>query len=110
MKLTNIIFPPQAAPRAKFVVTLTEEERHTLERLACTGRGKARTLTHARILLKADAGPAGPRWADADIATALDVSLDTIARVRRACVEQGLDAALHRRPAQTPAAGFAVAA
>ncbi len=102
MKLTSIIYPPQAAPRTKFVVTLMEEERHQLEQLTRTGQGKARTLTHARILLKADAGPTGPGWADADIAVALDVSLDTIARVRRAFVEQGLDPALHRRPDRTP--------
>jgi hypothetical protein len=102
MKLTRIIFPPQAAPPRKFVVTLTAEERHALESLTRTGQGKARTLTHARILLKADAGPAGPRWADAEIASALEVSLDTIARVRRASVEEGLDAALHRRPSRTP--------
>ena len=102
MKLTQIIFAPQAAPGRKFVVTLTEEERHEVEQLARTGRSTARTLIHARILLKADAGPTGPGWADADIATALDVSLDTIARVRRAFVDEGLAAALHRRPNRTP--------
>jgi hypothetical protein len=102
MKLIRVIFPPQAAPRTKFVVTLTEEERHALEQLTRVGRRGARTVTHARILLKADAGPAGPNWTDADIAAALDVSLDTIARVRRAFVEEGLDAALRRRPSQTP--------
>ena len=102
MKLTRIIFPAHIAPCTKFVVTLTEEERAALEQLSRVGRGTARTLTHARILLKADAGPAGPNWADADIAAALDVSPDTIARVRRACVEDGLDAALHRRPSRTP--------
>lgn len=57
MNLTRIIYPPQTAPRTKFVVTLTEEEHHDLEQLTRTGQGKARTLTHARILLKADAGP-----------------------------------------------------
>jgi hypothetical protein len=102
MKLTGIIFPPQAAPHRKFVVTLTKEERDELEQRTRTGRGKARDLTHARILLKADAGPAGPNWTDAEIAGALDVSVDTIARVRRAFVEDGLDGALHRRPARTP--------
>lgn len=102
MKLTNVIFPPHAAPRTKFVVTLTEEDRAALEQRTRTGRGTARALTHARILLKADAGPAGPNWTDTDIAAALDVSPDTIARVRRAFVEEGLDAALHRRPSRTP--------
>jgi transposase len=102
MKLTSVIFPPQTAPRTKFVVTLTEEERAALEQLVRIGRGAARTLAHARVLLKADAGPAGPNWTDADIAAALDVSPDTVARVRRAFVEDGLDAALHRRPGRTP--------
>jgi transposase len=102
MKLISVILPPQTAPRSKFVVTLTAEERHDLEQLTRTGRGKARTLAHARILLKADAGPTGPNWTAADIAAALDVSLDTIARVRRAFVEDGLEAALHRRPSRTP--------
>lgn len=102
MKLTTVIFPPQAAPRTKFVVALTAEDRAALEQVTRTGRGKARALTHARILLKADAGAAGPNWTDADIAAALDVSPDTIARVRRAFVEEGLEAALHRRPARTP--------
>ncbi len=101
MNLTRVIFPPQVAPRRKFVVTLTAEERHDLEQLTRTGRGKARTLAHARILLKADAGSTGPGWADADIATALDISPDTIARVRRAFVDDGLNAALHRRPSRT---------
>ena len=98
----RILFPPQTAPRTKFVVTLTAEERRDLEHLTRVGRGKARTLAHARILLKADAGLEGPSWADADIAAALDVSLDTISRVRRALVEEGLDLALHRRSARTP--------
>ncbi len=102
MKLITILFPPQPAPRTKYVVTLTAEERHDIEHLTRTGRGKARTLTHARILLKADTGQAGPGWSDADIAAALDVSLDTIGRVRHAFVEDGLDAALHRRPARIP--------
>ena len=102
MKLTTILCPPQTAPHTKFVVTLTAEERHALEQRTRTGHGKARTLTHARILLKADAGPHGPGWVDADITAALDVSLDTIGRVRRDFIEEGLNLALHRRPVCTP--------
>lgn len=102
MKLTSIIYPPQVAPRKTYVVTLTVEERATLSRWVHTGRGKARTLTHARILLKADAAPGGAHWTNEAIGTALDVSEDTITRVRRAFVEEGVDAALHRRPPATP--------
>ena len=41
----------------KYIVRLTATERGVLEGLVHTGKGAARTLTHARILLKADCGP-----------------------------------------------------
>ena len=91
--------PPGGLP-AKYHVTLTEEERTRLEALTQQGRIAARTLTHAWILLKADTGPAGPAWSDTQIRAAFGVGWSTIARVRRALVEEGLDAALYpRRPA-----------
>lgn len=37
------------------------------------GKAAARTLMHARILLKADEGPGGPAWSDDQIVDALDV-------------------------------------
>jgi transposase len=101
MKLTHIIDPPDAVIRHKFTVTLSPEERDTLTALITTGRAAARPQAHARVLLKADAGPAGPGWTDEHIRAALDVSLKTIARIRRAFVDQGLAAALYRRQPQT---------
>jgi transposase len=98
MKLERIIFPSPPVVHSKHVVTLTEEERTGLHKLISTGRSAARTLAHARVLLHTDAGPGGSRWTDEQIQEALAVSLTTIARIRRAFVEQGLDAALHRRP------------
>ena len=102
MKLTRIIDPPHAVVQSKFAVTLTEEERATLSTLVTTGRAAARTLAHARVLLQADAGPAGPRWTDEQIRATLSVSLKTLARTCRAFVDDGLEAALHRRPPRTP--------
>jgi transposase len=81
----------------KFVVTLTAEERQDLTQLTSTGKGAAATLTHARILLQADAASTAGGHLDSAIALALSVSLATIARVRKTFVEQGLDEALHRR-------------
>lgn len=83
--------------RTKYSVMLTEEERARLQTLVGQGTAPARLLTHARILLKANQGAAGPGWTDAAIATALDVSLATVARVRQRYVRAGLDAALARR-------------
>jgi transposase len=80
-------------------VTLTSEERQELEGLIHKGKGAARTLTRARILLKADATPEqGPAWGDAQIRAALDVGLVTIYRVRQSFVEEGLPLTLKPRP------------
>ena len=87
----------------KYKVTLTSEERYQLRDLIAAGRAAASKLAHARILLKADAADGGPAWADERIADALEVSTDTVARVRQRFVEQGLEAALSRKtPARPP--------
>jgi transposase len=79
------------------VVRLSEAERAALHTLEGSGSAPARRLTHARILLKANQGEAGPGWTDAAIATALEVGLSTVARVRRQYVTEGLTAALERK-------------
>ena len=84
---------------AKYKVTLTDKEREELTALVSKGKAAARKLTHARILLKADASPAGPNWLDEQITAALDVGRTTVYRVRQAFVEVGPDAALNaKRP------------
>jgi transposase len=83
----------------KYIVKLTEEERATLRALISKGTAAARTLTHARILLKADASEDGPGWTDEAIRDAFEVSLRTVERVRQRCVEEGLVAALRPKPA-----------
>jgi hypothetical protein len=77
---------------------LDEVERAHLHTLIGAGTAPARTLTHARILLKANQGEAGPGWVDAAIASALEVHPTTVARVRQLYVTTGLDAALQRKP------------
>lgn len=101
MKLIRVLTDPTPARPTKSRVRLTTRDRQQLQRLVTTGTAAARTLSHARILLKADAMPAGPSWSDAQIRDALDVSLSTIVRVRRAYARAGLVAALHRQPPTT---------
>jgi hypothetical protein len=55
----------------KYVVTLTDEERQRLRALIASGKGPARKLMHARILLKADRRSGKPGWKDATIANGL---------------------------------------
>ena len=82
----------------KFVVRLSVEERGQLESLIAKGKGAARKLTRARVLLKADCSPLGPAWSDERISDALDLGVITVHRVRRSFVEGGLAGALVRRP------------
>ena len=81
----------------QYVVTLSEGERAHLRTLVGGGTAAARALAHARILLKADQGEAGPGWTDAAIAGALEAGLATVARVRQAYATAGLAAALHQQ-------------
>ena len=80
--------------RKKYIVKLTAEEKEQLRVLLSSGKERARKLTRARILLKADEG-----WTDKTITTALDVSRPTVERTRRRFVEDGFLASLsHRSP------------
>jgi transposase len=79
---------------------LEPDERGDLEKLISRGKGAARRLAHARILLHADQGEGRPGKTDAEIAEAVGVSVATIERVRQRFVEEGLEAALSPRPPQ----------
>lgn len=81
----------------KFVVELSPDERQMLQEIVAKGRVLARKRQHAHILLKADQGPDGPAWPDANIAQALDVSVRTVERVRQRLVERGLENAIIAR-------------
>jgi transposase len=81
----------------KYRVSLDAEERTALELLISAGKAASRKLTHARILLLADAVH-GEGTCDEDIVAALSTSLRTIARVRKRFVTEGIEAALDPRP------------
>ncbi len=83
-------------------VTLTPTERDELRHLISTGKAAARILAHARILLKADSPPEQSGPYDADIAAAVEVSVNTVERVRQRFVEEGLQAALVPRVPTAP--------
>jgi hypothetical protein len=76
-----------------YKVKLSQKERDHLENIISAGEEKARKITRARILLKADAD-----WTDKQIQVALDVSLPTIGRTRKRYVEEELSSALNRKP------------
>ena len=86
----------------KYRVTLTADERRHLLDLITAGKAAAQQLAHARILLKADQADGGPAWPDERIAEAVEVSTDTVARVRQRFVERGLEDALGRKRPDRP--------
>lgn len=84
----------------KYIVRLPDEERAQLAELTRKGKAAASKIRHAQILLQADAD--GPAWTDARIAESFSVSVNTVLGVRQRLVEQGLEAALNRKPQAHP--------
>ena len=87
-------------PKKKYIVTLTEQERSSLEDLTKKGKSPAYKVNHGRILLLADTNRSEGGWKDLDISQTLNISVATIERVRQRLVEQGLEAALSRKQPQ----------
>src|SRR5258708_14595998 len=78
-------------------IVLTAEQRRDLEALIKAGQAPAPKITRARILLKADGRPQGPRWSNRQIHEALDVGESTVCRARHSFAHVRLQAALNRR-------------
>ena len=86
----------------RYRVTLTKEERRELEDITRRGKMHARRFIYARALLLCDAGVNGPARNVADVATALGVSSRSIEHLKKRFVEEGLEAALERKPLEKP--------
>ena len=78
----------------KYKVVLNEEQCQHLEKITSSGKVPARQMKRAQILLKSDVQAA---WSYEQIMEAFDVSAVTIAAVRKAFAEQGLEVALQRK-------------
>ena len=81
----------------KYRVQLTGDEQEELKGLVSKGRTAAYRQTHARILMLSDENQDDGPMKDEEIARALKVGTATVERVRRRCVEQGLERALGRK-------------
>ena len=81
----------------KYRVKLTTEEQQELKALVSRGRAAAYRQTHARILLLSDEAQGDRAMKDEEIARSLRIGCATVERVRRRCVEEGVEAALGRK-------------
>ena len=79
-------------------IKLTAAQRQSIEQILSKGKALAWTLKHAQVLLKVDRGLQGPGWSTSQVVEAYGVSRSTVERICRLFREQGLDAALFRRP------------
>jgi len=84
-------------PKKKHSIKRSAAERELLQKILDKGSASALRQRHARILPLADSdGPEGD-WSDGQIARATQTSIPTVERVRRICVEHGLERALERK-------------
>jgi len=101
MEATSFCFPlaPERVPwvgmRKRYIVNLTAIEREALEQLVKKARVSGLKRQRAQILLRADDG-----LVDQEIADELGVGLVTVERLRKRCIERGLEACLDRKPSE----------
>ena len=84
-------------PAKKYRVRLSEEDRQELKGLMSRGRATAYRQTHARILPLSDEAQKGGAMKDEEIARSVQIGSATVERVRRRCVEEGVEVVLGRK-------------
>jgi Homeodomain-like domain len=88
--------------KKRYVVKLSAGERKRLEELIRKGKSPAKKQLKARILLRADESPLGPKWNDPKISEALGTYSMMCARVRQQFAQGGIDAVLNRKQRAAP--------
>ena len=86
--------------KPRYRVTLTAQERKELETLA--KNTKAKKFVYARALLLCDTGPQNTPWTVEKASEALGVTTRTIEHLKKRFVEEGLSAAIERKPREKP--------
>ena len=81
----------------KYRIRLTTDEQQELNALVSRGRAAAYKQTHGRILLMSDESRSDGGMKDAEITSALGVGQSTVERIRKRCVEEGVESALNRK-------------
>jgi len=83
--------------KKRYIVNLTVAERETLTHLVRRERVSGLKRMRASILLRAD-----DDQTDQEIADDLEVGLVTVERVRKRCIERGVEACLERKAQDNP--------
>jgi transposase len=84
-------------------VNLAQEQRERLTEISKTGQAPAKKILHANILLMSDEGEGASRyWTDKEISEALGIHINSVGRIRKRFLEQGIEPALNRKVRRTP--------
>lgn len=84
-------------------VRLSQEHRQQLESISRNGYAPAKKILHAQVLLMCDEGcDRTPKWTDEEIATALNIHRNTVGRIRKRFLCDGVEPALNRRRRMFP--------
>jgi transposase len=86
----------------QYPVSLDPPQRQALEDITRNGRAPAKKIRHAQVLLMSDRGRPGGKMTGPEVAAALGMHLNTVARIRRRFALQGERPALERKPRATP--------
>ena len=93
-------------PAKKYIIALTPEERHTLEKVSRSNRRSIREKTRARILLLSDSHcprEQGGGQTDEEITARLGCGMLTVYKVRKRALERGVLAIEHKEQEQRKA-------
>lgn len=85
-----------------YQVRLEPEQRRSLEDIARNGHAPVKKVRHAQVLLLGDHDRPGGKRTDGQIAEALGMHVNTVARARERFVTEGERPALERKPRQAP--------
>ena len=86
----------------KHSVRLNAEERERLQTLTRNGTSSAKRIMHARLLLMADCDHVEGRYKDTQIAKALGIHVNTVAKTRYKFCRKGEKVAIERKIRATP--------
>jgi hypothetical protein len=87
---------------ARYIITLTPEEKDELTKMTKTRKSDSRTPLFARALLLSEKPPEGPGWLSKDVCEALGFVESTLERLKKRFIEEGLARAVERKQLEGP--------
>lgn len=86
----------------QYPVYLSNQQRQELEAVCRHGHAPAKKIQHARVLLLADHNRLDGHLVETEIAHMLGLHRNTVSRIRRRFVQQGMAPAVNRKIRQRP--------